>query len=156
MERVCVLKIDSFISEKKIRHRKVCLRAAVKPCWCQSVCRSDTWFSHLASWGWDPLPQLCLHPWRGDEELQHLPLDILGWIYSRVCLHSGCDFSKESRSNSREKGVKEELLSDRIVLLPNLHCLITLLELLNVLRWMQRSQWRHFSKWSATKMTNRG
>lgn len=52
--------------------------------------------------------------------------------------------------------MKEDLLSDRIFMLPRLYCLITLLELLNALRWMPINRGCHFNKWSATQITDRG
>jgi len=52
--------------------------------------------------------------------------------------------------------MKEDLLSDRTVTLPSLNCLITLLELLNTLRWLQSDRGCHFNKRIATQITDRG
>lgn len=159
MERVHVLKKQFlYFRQEAAAQKEICLRAAGKPCWCQTVCRSDTWLSHLAFWGWGPLPWLCLRVWKG-------------WWRAAFCCRAAAAPTGHFRmyllkallaawlwvqqGGYQRKGVKEELLSDRILMLSNLHCLITLLQLLNVLRWMQSNQGCHFNKWSATKITNR-
>lgn len=97
MEKVMFCKTLPCIPDKKLQDRK---RFVSELQWnhagiSNSVCRSDTWLSHLASQGWGSLPLHQFCHWKRCRRTAFCCGDVTASTeqrtdYSYHCMHSGC------------------------------------------------------------------